>query len=222
MKIPNSGEIGKVTCFNSDGDTLCVGTEDGFIIVWNVDDDREGFIVTATRTEIEQIFVTKNRIVAVDSGSVLVFSSMPDCTLIFCKKLETCRILVSVSWHVGEEKMALACQESGPIDILSLSTGLIEQVIELEENCMPVKIAFLKYPNNYNRMCIGTKNTSSELEIRLFDIKSLKFGLSLNVHPHFNPDFQVYTILSPSGVILFGRQFHDDFLPYTCLAEMEL
>lgn len=178
MKIQNSGEVGKVTCFNCDGETLCVGTENGFVIVWNIDDDRAGFLVAATKTEIEKIVVTKNRIVVVDSCSVHVFSSLPDCSFIFRKKLDNirnCRILVSVSWHVGEEKMALASQDSGSLNILSLSTGLTEQKNFLEETGTTVKIAFLKNPNHFDRIFCVTKSTSSELGMTIFDIKSESF-----------------------------------------------
>jgi len=219
MKIPSLGTMGRVSCFGCDGKTLCVGTEDGCVIVWDVSDDREGLVVTATSSKIDKICVTNDRIVVTGSSLVKVFSSLPNCDLIFSKKLENMRILMSVSWHLDDRKMALAFPETGKIDIYSLLSGANERGAALRENWTLVKIAFLKYPKYFNCIFCLFRNASSEFGMTLFNIKSKCFLWRVKALYSFHPDFQLSTIPSPSGVILFGRQFKDDFLPYTWLMQ---
>ena len=83
--IPECVKSSKIACFDADPDFLAVGTETGYLLVFNTKSKQMQYTNIVKQSKIEKVYVRHSKIVAVQSGLIQVYNISSQLSLIFCK-----------------------------------------------------------------------------------------------------------------------------------------
>ena len=122
--IPECVKSSKIACFDADPDFLAVGTETGYLLVFNTKSKQLQYTNIVKQSKIEKLYVRHSKIVALQFGLIQVYNISSELNFIFCKSVESQTQISENSldpFHVPKVSIQqMRSRRNGDVDISKL------------------------------------------------------------------------------------------------------
>ena len=90
LQVPGRGKTNEeVTCYDCEGDILCIGTVSGCFLCWNITAGTSWAVECVLGTKVDKLYVRHRKVVLMQGGLIQVYDAQDKPHLMFCKTLDS-------------------------------------------------------------------------------------------------------------------------------------